>query len=101
MRRLTVKTPNKKDYDIVITSDFDALIPEFERLGYKGRKALVVSDSNVAPIHMGAFKAVLSKCDILCNEFIFKAGEESKTKQTVDSILDKLVELGFKRSDLC
>lgn len=101
MNRLTVKTPNKKDYDIVITTGFEALPSEIERLDFKGRNALIVSDTNVAPIYMDSLKSVLSDCNITCNEFIFKAGEESKTKETVDLILDKMVELNFKRSDLC
>lgn len=101
MKRLTVKTPNKKDYDIVVTSGFDDLINELNRLDYKGRSALVVSDSNVAPIYMEPLKNILSQCDITSYEYVFKAGEESKTKDTVDDILDKMVDLGFKRSDLC
>lgn len=101
MKRITVKTPLKKDYDVVITKGFDELVAEIDRLKLSGRKCMIVSDDNVSPIYMNELRSVLAKCDIDCIEYSFKAGEESKTKETVDAILDIMVEKSFKRSDIC
>ncbi len=100
MKRITVKTPTKKDYDIVITDSFDALPAELERLEYKGRRAFIVTDSVVAPLHLDALKNVLSDNGITTDEYILKAGESSKTKANSDEILYKIADLGYKRTDL-
>ncbi len=101
MKRITVKTTVKKEYDVVITNGFKELAPELTRLGLNGRKCMIVSDDKVAPIYMEALKEVLCACDMSCSEYVFEAGEKSKTKETVDDILDHMVEGSFKRSDIC
>ena len=100
MQRLTVKTPTKKDYDIVITDGFEALTNEIDRLGYKGRRAMIVSDTTVAPLYLEALKDTLNTSDINCDDYILTAGEESKTKQNSDAILTHIAEFGYKRSDI-
>jgi 3-dehydroquinate synthase len=101
MERLTVKTPTKRDYDIVIDVSFDALNDELKRLEYCGRKALIVTDSIVGPIYLDTIKDKLSQCDITSFDFTITAGESSKTKDNSDAILERLTELEFKRSDIC
>ena len=100
MNRLTVGTPDKKDYDIVIDRGWDAIRDELKRLEYNGRKALIISDNIVSELYMSSIKDVLSLEGMECFEYVFKAGEASKTKETSDAILDKLIELSFKRSDI-
>ncbi len=100
MSRLTVKTPDKKDYDIVITSGFEALADELKRLDLTGRRAMIVSDTTVWPLHGESLCAVLADNDIAVESYVFRAGEGSKTKSVSDEILYKLAELGFKRTDI-
>ncbi len=101
MDRIKVKTPDSTSYDVVITNGFEGLKDEIEALDLGGRRAMIISDDNVAPLYMEELKAVLADSDISCDEFVFPAGEASKHKGTVDSILEKLLELKYKRSDIC
>ncbi len=101
MNRLTVKTPTKKDYDIVVDTSFDSLDSELKRLGYEGRRALIITDSHVDPLYSDKITDSLSKCGIKTDKYVFTAGEEQKTKQTSDAILEYLAGQKYKRSDLC
>ncbi len=98
--RLTIKTPNSKNYDIAITTGFDALKDELTALGFKSRRALIISDSKVAPLYLETVKQKLNEIGITCEDHILNEGESSKTKANSDLILYKLADLKFKRSDL-
>ena len=100
MNRLTIKTPNKKEYDIVITSGFDSLKDEIDRLNLKGRRAYIITDSTVAPLYLDSLTNFLESCDIKCDNYVLKAGEESKTKENSDDILYSIAGLSYKRSDI-
>ena len=100
MERLVVKTPDKRDYEIVINKGFDPLKEELARLELGGRSALIITDTNVAPLYIDGLKEVLSSSNITCNEFVLKAGEESKNQNNAMMILEKLIELNFKRTDI-
>ena len=65
MNRLTVKTPDKKEYDIVLDRGFEALGDEIDRLSFAGRRALIVSDTNVAPLYIEKLETVLNGKNIV------------------------------------
>lgn len=100
MERLTVKTPNGQNYDVVVTSDFESLGEELNRLEYKGRRGVVISDSHVWPIYGDTIVKLFKENDIELTEYVISAGEESKNKSVSDDILEKMIGLKLKRSDL-
>ena len=84
MNRLTVKTPDKKEYDIVLD----------------GRRSLIVSDTNVAPLYLEKLETVLNGKNIVTDCIVLPAGEESKSQDNAMMILTKLIEHNFKSSDI-
>jgi len=100
LERLTVKTPDKKEYDIVLNKGFEGLIEELKTLGVADRRALIITDTNVMPLYLNDLKETLNELNIKSDEIVLKAGEESKNQSNAMSILEKLIELNFKRTDL-
>ena len=100
MNRLTVKTPDKKEYDIVLDRGFEPLGVELDRLSFAGRRSLIVSDTNVAPLYLEKLRTVLNGQNIVTDCIVLPAGEESKNQDNAMMILTKLIELNFKRSDI-
>ncbi|MBP9997294.1 MAG: 3-dehydroquinate synthase [Lachnospiraceae bacterium] len=100
MNRITIKTPNKIDYDVVLNNSFDQLEEEFNTLGLTDRKALIITDSIVGPIYSEQIIQIIGKCNISAKVYTFHAGEESKTSETVFDIYDFLLENNYTRSDL-
>jgi len=100
VNRLTVKTPDKRNYDIVLDKDFGSLSAELDRLMLNGRKALVVTDTNVGPLYLDALMSILKCNDITADSIIIKAGEESKTQDNAMLIQSRLIEDNYKRTDI-
>ena len=65
----------------------------------KIQKLMIVSDSHVAPLYMSELKASLAAFGFEVFEFVFEAGEQSKTLQTVGDILGALAVAAFTRTD--
>ncbi len=71
-----------------------------EELGYKGRKAAIVTDTNVEPLYAEAVKKEIEKICESCFIHAFQAGEANKTLDTVQDILTDLIEWHMGRKDL-
>lgn len=85
----TIKVNTKDKYEILVGDVFNDL------LNYvKGRKFLVVTDSNVDGIYNAK---ELFKTDFV---HVVKPGEESKSFDTYSKILDVLIDNDFNRNDL-
>lgn len=88
-----------KKYNVIVEKGAIDLIGEYAKgLGISG-KALIVSDSNVAPLYMERVKASLEKIGIIVFKFVFPAGESSKNAKTYLEILNFLAENHFSRND--
>ncbi len=88
-----------KKYDVIIGEGILSSLGE--RCAYllgKGR-AVIVTDSNVAPLWLGKAKASLEEAGIETLEFIFPAGEESKSKETLFELVEFMAENRLTRSD--
>lgn len=97
MRRLTVGV--NPPYDIVIGQ---SLIKETGRLAagvMRGSRALVISDSNVAPLYSDAVTGSLEQAGIETHLHVFPAGEAHKNIQTVWDMLEAAAESGLTRTD--
>ena len=89
-----------KSYDVKIGAGLLSMLgQEVLNLG-KAKKAVIVSDSNVWPIHGAAVQKSLDESNIPCSSFVFPAGEESKCGTTYLELLNYLAEQQLTRSDL-
>ncbi len=88
-----------KEYDVFIGEGLLSSLGErcVSLLG-KGR-AVIVTDSNVAPLWLDETKASFKKAGIDTLEFIFPAGEESKSKETLFELIEFMAENKLTRSD--
>ena len=68
----------------------------------RGRQALLVSDSHVAPLHAGSVRSALlaARPDARVDTFVLPAGESSKTLAGFAAAIDALAALGATR-DAC
>ena len=66
----------------------------------KGRRALIVSDSNVMPLYGDRVAASLEAAGFDTATRTFPAGEDSKTPATLLALLDRLATLRLTRTDL-
>ncbi len=62
----------------------------------KGRKVLIVTDDNVAPIYLEQLTSTLSNYQ--CHSVTLPAGEAYKTLDAVSTIYDELIQNNFDRS---
>ena len=96
---ITINMNKKPIYDIRIENDFKSLPGAIADLGFEGKRAAIVSDSNVAPLYADEIKTLLEG---VCSEVFvvsFEAGEKSKNMDTVTTILRQFVEHKMNRHD--
>ncbi len=97
---LNVSVNKKPAYDIVIERDFDKLSEELEKLGFKDRKFMIVTDDIVSPIYADKIKEAVSGLSAEVYVHAFKAGENSKNMDTVTAIITDMIEKRFNRKDV-
>ena len=97
---ITVHMNDEPIYDIVIENSFDRLAESFDKLGVKNRKLCIVTDSNVGPLYADAVKEELAKTGNEVFVYTFKAGEPSKTIDTVCDVYEYLIKNKFDRKDM-
>lgn len=98
--RITIHRDGEDIYDIVLEPSFARLGKEVSELGIKGRKACIVSDSNVAPIYLDAVKEQLAPYCSAVDSFVFQAGEEQKNLDTVRELYRYLICRHYDRKDV-
>ncbi|MCR5304487.1 MAG: 3-dehydroquinate synthase [Lachnospiraceae bacterium] len=87
-------------YDIVLEKSLDSL-PGCMKQALSGcKKVLLVSDSSVAPLYMDKVREVISGAGFETDTFVFPAGEENKTLDTVRDIYRTLADRRFQRGDV-
>ena len=64
----------------------------------KASKLLVVSDSNVYPLHFPVLKESLLKEGYEVYEYVFEAGERSKNIESIAGMWEVMAEAGFTRT---
>ncbi len=95
----TVKINASTEYDVIIGNGILSDLGEkcVSLLGK--RRAVIVTDSNVAPLWLEKAKNSLEGAEIETVEFIFPAGEESKSKETLFELLEFMAENKLTRGD--
>ena len=100
-KSMIVSFEGKPCYDIFLEPDFSKLADCLKRAGYAfERKICIVTDSNLAGLHLKALSDAMKSCFTTVISFCFPAGEESKNLNTVQNLYQKLIENRFDRRDL-
>ena len=88
-----------KVYDVIIGEGLLSSLGERCSDFFGKSKAVIVTDSNVAPLWLAKAKSSLEDAGIETIEFIFPAGEESKSKETLFELIEFMAENKLTRSD--
>ena len=98
MKEIVVKV--KDQYKVLVgpglLKEAGKLIANVDR---KIQKLMIVSDSNVAPLYMTQLRGSLEAAGFEVFDFVFEAGEQSKTLNTIGDILGALAGAAFTRTD--
>lgn len=102
----TIKVTSQKQddafsYDIVITNGFRELSALLEPVLEGGKKAALISDSNVYRIYGKEIEEIFSLKGISWFSYVFPAGEENKNLDTVQDVYEFLITNRFERRDIC
>lgn len=97
MRKITVNA--SKTYDVIIGRNVLPSVGEYAKSIGLSSKACIITDSNVAPLHLEKTAQSLEKSGFEVCSFVFPAGEESKNLGTLGDILNFLAKNHFSRKD--
>ncbi len=98
----TVRFPAaSKEYDVIIGSGAVSVLgSEVKKLCPGAMKALIVSETNVAPLYLEKVREEIVKAGIEAVDYVFEAGERSKGIEAVAAMWNKMAESGFTRTDI-
>lgn len=97
MKTITVRA--SKEYCVRIGSNLMPILGAEVASVTEGRKALIVSDSNVWPLYGADVSRSLMEAGFEVSRFVFFAGESSKTAETYLRLLQALSENHLSRKD--
>jgi 3-dehydroquinate synthase len=96
----TVHVPlGERAYDILIGPGLIARAGAEIASRLKGRKAVVITDENVAPLYLKALVASLDEAGIASAEVVLPAGEKTKSFEHLITACDKVLEARVERND--
>lgn len=98
--KIDVKRDGKYSYSIYLEPDFGRIAQALEPLETGNRKLCIVTDSTVAGFYADALQKVLGGLCAGVSLFVFPAGEENKTLQTVRNLYEYLILNKFDRKDM-
>ena len=88
-----------RSYPIVIGERLLAKAGQSIATTLPGARAAVVSDENVAALHLGPLKASLVEHGLFLGEAVVRPGEASKSFPVLETLCERLLELGVERGD--
>jgi len=89
-----------RGYDIAIGRGLLAGLGERIKTLRPGARVAIVTDENVAKIHLGAAEAALKSCGIDSARIVVTAGENSKGYPTFENICEAIITARVERNDL-
>lgn len=95
----TVLVNASKEYEVIIGTDILSSLGERCASLFGRSRAVIVTDSNVAPIWLKKAENSLNEAGIETVSFIFEAGEDSKSKETLFELLEFMAENRLTRTD--
>ncbi len=100
-KNINVNHQEKHCYNINLRDNFNDFLPLLNNdVAKKYKKICIVTDTNVAKMHLENFKISLKNQFDYITEFIFEAGEPSKNLNTVQKLYEHLIINKFDRGDL-
>ena len=98
----TVRFPAaSKEYDVIIGDGAVSVLgTEVKKLCPGALKALIVSETNVAPLYLDRVKKELEGAGIEATSYVFEAGERSKGIEAIAAMWNTMAEAGFTRTDI-
>lgn len=96
----TVNVSASKTYNVYIGKGLIDSCGDMVKDLVKGRKCVIISDSNVAPLYAQRVKESLEKSGFMAEVFVIEAGEESKNPENLVKAADFCVECDLTRSDV-
>lgn len=88
-----------RSYDIVIGEDLIAGAGDRLAASLPGARYAVVSDANVAGLHLAPLKASLEEQGAFLGSAVVAPGESSKSFPVLEKLCETLLELGVERGD--
>ena len=98
-KKLDVNYEGEFSYHIYIEKTFEELRNAVSGLQVSDRRALIVTDKNVAPLYLDKIKDILSECFCFVDEIILTPGEENKNTDSIAHIYEKAIQDDFDRND--
>ncbi|WP_407923890.1 3-dehydroquinate synthase [Curvivirga aplysinae] len=86
-----------RSYDIVIGTDVLARAGELMKPVLKLPKVIIVTDDNVAPLHLEALQKSLDQADIAHEAIIMPAGESTKSFENLSNLMNDILGRGLER----
>lgn len=97
MEKISVK--GSTSYDVIVEYNILDRVGALIRDKFAGKKALVVTDSNVAPLYLNTVSASLKNADYETYSIIIAPGDTSKNIDTYVNLLQFLANHAFGASD--
>ena len=99
MRTVRVNAASKS-YDVLIGKNAaEVLGKEAKKVCPGALKALIVSETNVAPLYLDTVKEQLENAGFEVISYVFGAGEQNKGINEISGMWNKMAEAGFTRTD--
>ncbi|MGI6265273.1 MAG: 3-dehydroquinate synthase [Acutalibacteraceae bacterium] len=96
----TIRVHTARPYDILVGRELLDRAGEWARQVNRGSRALIVTDSHVAPLYAGRVRRSFETAGYAADVFTFPAGEEHKRLDVIAAIYTKLAQMGATRQDL-
>ena len=99
MRSIRIRA--SREYDVLIGRDASlALGDEIRRVCPDAVKALIVTETNIAPLYLDGIKEVIEEAGLDVSSYVFEAGEKSKNINEIAGMWNQMAEAGFTRTDI-
>ena len=98
MKKLTVHVGDT--YEIFIEKGLLKDCGKYVRVVSKAKKIAIITETNVAPLYIDTVKNCIENEGFEVVNYIFPAGESSKTTETIVNIVEFLAENGLTREDM-
>lgn len=96
----TIEVRTGRSYNIYIEHGIISEAGKYVRAVSDAVRALVISDSNVAPVYARRVTDSLAGCGFETSLFVFPAGEQNKRLSTIEKMYDFFFEHDLTRSDI-
>jgi 3-dehydroquinate synthase len=91
---------DERSYDIIIDSNVRSKIGDYLAKIGDFSKVFVITDTNVAKLHLDEFSSFLDNADIKHKNIILEAGEQSKDFATLENISNQILSEKIDRNTL-